>query len=231
MLDVSASEAALRAEASAPLGDAGNPYQRTADWYKERCGCLTGSRVAAALSRLKSGQRSQAAKDMIIELATERLTGSCVEHYTTRDMQWGTDHEAEAREAYEAETGRMVELAGFVHHPSVEWLGASPDGLVGDDGMVEIKCPTSMTHVRRLLDPQAGVAQYRMQMLLQLACTGRTWCDFAEYDPRMRDEALRLQIVRFEPTVDEIVHIEVECREFLAEVEEAVRQIKEAGNV
>lgn len=208
-----------------------NPLQRNAEWFAARRGCLTGSRVADALAvSAKTGKPLKARADLVEELVAERLTGNCAEHFQSAAMQWGTACEGAARDAYEAATGCMVDLAGFVHHPSIEWLGASPDGLVGDDGLVEIKCPTSTTHVHRLMNPAAGVEQYRYQMMLQLACTGRKWCDFVDYDPRFKAPAQQIVIVRFEPTPEELAAFLDKCRGFLAEVEAAVEQIKGAAH-
>lgn len=221
--------------------EAGNPLQRNADWFATRCGCLTGSRVADALAvSAKTGKPLKARTDLIEELVAERLTGNCVEHFQSSAMQWGTACEEAARDAYEAETGIPVDLVGFVHHPTIEWLGASPDGLAGKDGLVEIKCPTSVTHVRRLMNPLLGVEQYRYQMLLQLACTGRKWCDLVDYDPRFKDPLQQILIVRFEPKPGELDEFLSRCKDFLAEVETAVamtkvgasaaREVREAGN-
>ena len=207
--------------------EAGNPLQRNSEWFAARCGCLTGSRVADALAvSAKTGKPLKARSDLIEELVAERLTGNCVEHFQSSAMQWGTACEEAARDAYEAETGLPVDLVGFMHHPTIEWLGASPDGLVGSDGLVEIKCPTSVTHVRRLMNPMLGVEQYRYQMLLQLACTGRTWCDLVDYDPRFKDPLQQILIVRFEPKPGELEEFLIRCQDFLDEVETAVAMTK-----
>lgn len=207
--------------------EAGNPLQRNSEWFAARCGCLTGSRVADALAvSAKTGKPLKSRADLIEELVAERLTGNCVEHFRSSAMQWGTACEEAARDAYEAETGLPVDLVGFMHHPTIEWLGASPDGLVGKDGLVEIKCPTSVTHVRRLMNPLLGVEQYRYQMLLQLACTGRKWCDLVDYDPRFKDPLQQILIVRFEPRPGELDEFLDRCRDFLDEVENAVAMTK-----
>lgn len=207
--------------------EAGNPLQRNSEWFAARCGCLTGSRVADALAvSAKTGKPLKARSDLIEELVAERLTGNCVEHFQSSAMQWGTACEEAARDAYEAETGLPVDLVGFMHHPTIEWLGASPDGLVGNDGLVEIKCPTSVTHVRRLMNPMLGVEQYRYQMMLELACTGRRWCDLVDYDPRFKDPLQQILIVRFEPKPGEIEEFLGRCQDFLDEVETAVAMTK-----
>lgn len=179
-----------------------NKFQRTAEWFDARVGKLTASRAAAAFATSKrDGKPLQSALDVIAEIACERITGQAIEHFTSGAMEWGIEHEDEALRAYEVETGELVDQVGFIEHPTVKHLGASPDGLVGNDGLIEIKCPNSMTHMRRCLE---GVVpeEYKPQMLLQMLCTGRRWCDFVDYDPRFK--AQRLFIVRFEPTKQEL---------------------------
>lgn len=206
---------------------AGNPFQRTAEWLQERCGCLTASRAAAAFAvSAKTGKPMKSRQDLIDALVAERATGEAQSTGTTWAMQWGIDHEGEAREAYEAETGRMVDLVGFVHHPSIPWLGASPDGLVGDDGLVEIKCPATTTHLRRIV---AGVPapEYLLQMDVQLICTGRKWCDYVDYDPRLaaRHPEAVLFVKRYEPAPERLQATLEACKAFLAEVDKAYASI------
>lgn len=191
-----------------------NPHQQGSEWLSERTGCLTGSRMASALSRLKSGEPSAECRTLIKQILAERMTGDVAQIYVNQAMQWGIEVEPEAREAYEAKTGEIVELVGFIRHPSIEYCGASPDGLVGRDGLIEIKCPTTETHIEYLM---AGTVpdQYKPQMLLQLACTRRTWCDFVSYDPRIKRADKRFFVVRFEPTAEDIANIEEEARKFL----------------
>ena len=191
-----------------------NPHQQGSEWLSERTGCLTGSRKASALSRLKSGEPSAECRTLIKQILAERMTGDVAQIYVNQAMQWGIEVEPEAREAYEAKTGEIVELVGFIRHPSIEYCGASPDGLVGRDGLIEIKCPTTETHIEYLM---AGTVpdQYKPQMLLQLACTRRTWCDFVSYDPRIKRADKRFFVVRFEPTAEDIANIEEEARKFL----------------
>lgn len=201
---------------------AGNPLQRTAEWLHDRCGCLTASRAAAVLSRRKDGKPTAAYEALIETLICERVTGQCEGSGTTAAMQWGVDHEDEAREAYEAVTGDLVDLVGFIRHPEIDFFGASPDGLVGEDGLLEIKCPySSAKHLQRVA---AGVVpeEYKPQMLVQLLCTGRKWVDFVSYDPRLSGQwaAARLFKVRFEPTEDELSAALEECNAFLATVQE-----------
>ena len=154
------------------------------------------------------------------QIIAERITGDSIGIGTTAAMQWGIDHEDDARTAYEAHTGEVVDLAGFILHPSIPWLGASPDGLVGDDGLVEIKCPNTLTHLKRV-GARVVPEEYKPQMLVQMLCTGRTWCDFVDYDPRLGApwERHRFWTIRYTPTDEELDRAEALCLKFLAEVE------------
>lgn len=211
-------------------GDA-NPLQRTAKWFSDRCGCLTASRAADALAiSAKTGKPLKSRLDLIDTLIAERATGVAQSSGTTWAMQWGIDHEVEAREAYEAATGEMVDLVGFIPHPDIPWFGASPDGLVGSDGLVEIKCPQTVTHLRRIA---AGVPapEYLLQMDVQLICTGRKWCDYVDYDPRLeaKNPELTLFIRRYEPAPEHLAGTLEACRVFLAEVDSQYRKLMNLG--
>ncbi len=196
--------------------------QGSAEWLQERLGMVTASRLADVLAAIKSGEAAGRA-NYRAELVAQRLTGNIEQGFTNGAMQWGTDNEPFARSAYELKTGEMVEQVGFVKHPTIAWSGASPDGLIGSDGLVEIKCPNTATHIGYLL---AGVApsKYLPQMAWQIACTGRKWCDFASYDPRMPEE-LRLFVVRYEPTPERLAELETAVKIFIAEIEETLRKL------
>jgi putative phage-type endonuclease len=185
--------------------------QRTDDWYKARLGHLTASRASDALAKKDSATR----RNYAIQLVTERLTKLPVEGFQSAAMQWGTEQEPVARAAYEVHTGNFVEQTGFHTHPSIKWLGASPDGFAGS-GLIEIKCPNSNTHVDYLLSKEVP-AKYKPQMLTQMLVTGRTWCDFVSFDPRL-PEHLQLFIVRYEPKPEELTKIEADLVAFLNEV-------------
>ena len=185
--------------------------QRTDDWYKARLGHLTASRASDALAKKDSATR----RNYAIQLVTERLTKLPVEGFQSAAMQWGTDQEPVARAAYEVHTGHFVEQTGFHTHPSIKWLGASPDGFAGS-GLIEIKCPNSNTHVDYLLSKEVP-AKYKPQMLTQMLVTGCTWCDFVSFDPRL-PEHLQLFIVRYEPKPEELTKIEDDLVAFLNEV-------------
>ena len=194
--------------------------QRTAAWFEARCGCLTASRAAAVLNRRKDGKPTAAYEDLIETLICERVTNETCGIGNPPSLEWGREHEDEARRAYEDATGELVEQTGFVPHPTIEFFGASPDGLIGDDGLIEIKCPFSTkVHLGRVA---AGVVpdEYKPQMMVQLICTGRKWVDFVSYDPRLSGAwaPARFFCVRFEPTQDELNAALEQCTTFLTEV-------------
>ena len=167
--------------------------QRTDEWYQARLGKATASRVADLTARTKTGWGAGRA-NMIATLVAERLTGLPQDTFTNGAMQWGIEHEDDAIAAYEFLHGEAVERVGFVDHPTIKWSGASPDGLVGD-GLIEVKCPNTATHLEFLRYGKIP-EKYRKQMLWQMECTEREWCDFASYDPRMPPH-LQLKVVRF----------------------------------
>ena len=204
--------------------ESSNPLQATAAWLKDRVGCLTASQAYPVLVMGARGKPLKARQDLIEKLVTERLTGEAEQCFVSDAMKWGIEHEEEARNAYLDRAGQpLLDLVGFIRHPSIPCLGASPDGLINDEGLVEIKCPNTCTHVRRIA---AGVVpeEYKPQMLVQLLCTGRRWCDFVSYDPRLleRHPKAALWVIRYTPTAEELETAERLCREFLAEVDAAV---------
>ena len=197
--------------------------QGTAAWLQERCGFVTASRLRDVQAKIKSGEAATRA-NYRAELVAQRLTMQVQEGYTNAAMERGTELEPFARAAYEIRFGRIVEETGFIKHPKIEWSGASPDGLVGDDGLLEIKCPNTSAHIGYLLSGEAP-AQYIPQMIWQIECTGRKWCDFASYDPRMPEE-LQLFVVRFIPTPEQIEQARADVIAFLAEVQDTVQRLE-----
>ena len=190
--------------------------QGTSDWLSARAGKATGSRAKDILAKIKSGEAA-ARRNYRVQLVTERLTGSPQESGFVNDaMKWGTEQEPHARRAYEAHTGYIVTEAGFIYLEDV-MTGCSVDGLIGGDGMAEYKCPNSSTHIEWLL---AGVlpSEHKPQILHNLWVTGREWCDFASFDPRL-PENLQLFVVRYERIEDEIKAHEAEILQFLSEVD------------
>lgn len=190
--------------------------QGSEEWISARLGKVTASRMADLMARTKTGYGAGRANYMA-ELICERLTGQPAECFTNAAMAWGTDTEPQARAAYEFMTGLSVEEVGFVDHPSIAMAGASPDGLVGADGLLEIKCPSTSTHIDTLLSG-AVPDKYRKQMLWQIACTGREWCDFVSFDPRLPGD-LQLWTARVTPEDGEIAAMQAEVEAFLAELD------------
>lgn len=168
--------------------------QRTAEWHADRAGKFTGSRFADVMARnKKTGEPLKAYHDLIWQVVVERLTGQAVEGPVGFALQWGTDVEPYAREAYELATGNIVTETGFISHPDYVFTGASPDGLIGDDGLLEMKCPkSSPVHLQRFVDGLPD--EYRPQVQGQLWVTNRAWADFVSYDPRMPESHRLLKI-------------------------------------
>ena len=190
--------------------------QGTEAWFAARLGKVTASRVADVIAKTKTGYSASRANYMA-ELIAERLSGARSEGFTNAAMQWGTDKEPDARAAYCFMRDVDVAEVGFIDHPTIAMTGASPDGLVGDDGMVEFKCPNTATHLETLL---GGVvpAKYFSQMQWQMACADRQWCDFASYDPRL-PEPMRLFIQRVPRDADWLRATEEDVAAFLAELD------------
>lgn len=197
--------------------------QGSPEWFAERVGKVTASRVADVVARTKSGWGASRANYMA-ELIAERLTGAKSEGFVNAAMQHGIDTEPQARDAYSFYAGVDVEQVGFIAHPTIEMSGASPDGLVGNDGLVEIKCPSTATHIDTLLDGKVP-ERYVLQMQWQMACTGRKWCDFVSFDPRM-PESMRLFIKRVERDEKLIQSLEKDVELFLREVETKVAALR-----
>lgn len=197
--------------------------QGTEAWHQARLGKVTASRIADMLAKTKSGWGASRA-NYAAELVAERLTVERIEGYTNAAMAWGTANEPLARMAYEFLHDVDVEQIGFVDHPSIAMSGASPDGLVGPDGMIEIKCPNTSTHLQTLLG--APIAEkYRLQMQWQMACKGRAWCDFASFDPRLPEE-MRLHVQRVTRDDKLIGELERETEAFLAEISQTVAELR-----
>ena len=197
--------------------------QGSPEWFAARLGKVTASRIADVVARTKSGWGASRANYMSA-LVCERLTGVKEDTYVNAAMQWGTDHEPEARAAYEFLTGNAVELVGFVDHPKIPMSGASPDGHIGEDGSLEIKCPQTASHLEFLLE-QSIPQKYMLQMQWQLACSGRQWADFVSYDPRM-PEGLRMFQKRVQRDSALIPVLEKDVADFLAELDATVAKLK-----
>lgn len=196
--------------------------QRTPEWYAARLGKATASRIADIVAKTKTGYGATR-ENYKMELALERITKAQAPSFTNAAMQWGIDTEPAARSAYETATGNFVTEVGMIDHPTIAMSGASPDGFVGDDGLIEIKCPESKQHLKNLSTRKPDT-KYIHQMQWQMACTGRKWCDFVSYDPRFPDH-LQLLIVRVQRDEALIAEVEKEVVLFLDEVTEMVERI------
>lgn len=193
--------------------------QGSPEWFKQRLGRATASRIADVIAKTKTGY-STSRENYCVELALERITGAASTSFTNEAMRWGTDNEPLARGAYEAHTGAIVGEVGMIPHPTIEMAGASPDGTIDADGLLEIKCPNQATHAKSLLSRKPD-GKYITQMMWQMACTGRTWCDFVSFDPRFPLH-LQLLIVRI-PRDDKLIKmLEAEVIDFLGEVSQMV---------
>ena len=201
--------------------------QRSAEWYAARCGSLGASQLADALAKTKSGWGASRA-NLRAKLVVERLTGQQEDGFASSAMIWGQEKEEDARTAYSFVTGNDVTEVGLYKHPTIIGSHASPDGLVGDDGCIEIKCPNSATHIEVLKTKQIA-HKYILQMQWQMACADRQWCDFVSFDPRMPDH-LSLYIARVERDNDMLAILESEVAAFLVEVDEDVKALSKLGD-
>lgn len=194
--------------------------QRTPEWLQLRCGKVTASRVADILEAIKKGEAASR-KNYRAEIIAETLTGQPTpEKFLGYEVQWRIDTEQFARAAYELECNATVDSPNFAVHPRIPRFGASADGLVGEDGMVEFKCPATATHLAYILN---GVtpAEYQPQMLSEMACYERQWCDFVSFDPRL-PRHLQLFVRRFLRDETRIAEIEQKVEKFLAEVDDVI---------
>jgi putative phage-type endonuclease len=202
--------------------------QGTDEWFAIRIGKVTASRVADVIAKTKSGY-SASRDNYMAQLVCERLTGQKGESFTNAAMQHGTETEPLARAAYEALKDVLVDEVGFVPHPTIKMAGASPDGLVGDDGLLEIKCPNTATHIETLLS-ESVPTKYYTQMQFQMACTGRQWCDFVSFDNRLPED-LQLFVKRVPRDEMYIKLMEAEIVQFIAELDDKINKLMKVKNV
>lgn len=197
--------------------------QRSESWFNARLGKVTASRIADVCAKTKTGWGASR-KNYMAELIVERLTGKRTEGFTNAAMQWGTDQEPEARAAYEWYCDARVTDAGFIIHPTLTDSGASPDGFVGESGLVEFKCPNTATHLETL---DSGIVdqKYVLQMQWQMACAQRDWCDFVSFDPRL-PESMSLFVQRVERDDKLLSEITETVAGFLAELAATVERLR-----
>lgn len=197
--------------------------QGTPEWHAARLGKVTASKLADVMAKGRGNAPSATRATYRAQLVVERLTGNPTEGFSNGAMQWGTETEPQARAMYTLETGNSVSEIGFVDHPRIALAGASPDGLIADAGLVEIKCPNSSTHIATLRGAEID-GKYIKQMQWQMACTGRDWCDFVSFDPRLPD-AMQLHVRRVDRDAALIVEMEAAVTEFLAEVDAEIADL------
>ena len=201
--------------------------QGTPEWFAARLGNVTASRVADVIAKTKSGY-SASRENYMAQLICERMTGTVAESYTNAAMAWGTETEPLARAAYESLADVLVDEVGYIAHPTIERAGASPDGLVGLFGLLEIKCPNTATHIDTLITEQVPT-KYITQMQWQMVCTGRAWCDFVSFDPRLPN-GLQVFVKRVEFDTEYAATLEIEVVKFLAELDTKISKLNERLN-
>jgi putative phage-type endonuclease len=201
-----------------------NIKQGTPEWMAQRIGRVTASRVADVIAKTKTGY-STSRDNYMAQLVCERMTNTVAESFTNSAMQWGTETEPLARAAYEAHADVLVDEVPMITHPTIEAAGASPDGLVGTEGQIEIKCPNTSTAIDTLLS-QAVPSKHITQIQFQLACTGRKWCDFVSFDPRLPTE-LQLFVKRVNRDDAYIQMLEKEVVQFLTELDGKIKKLNE----
>lgn len=198
--------------------------QNSAEWLAARCGSLGASSIADMVAKTRTGWGASRF-NLAAKLVCERLTGTPQESYTNAAMQWGHDTEPQARAMYEFMRDVAVQQVGLVLHPSISKSHASPDGLVGDDGLIEIKCPNTATHIETLLSEDVE-GKYVKQMQWQMACCGRAWCDFVSFDPRLPAE-MQMFVQRVRRDDEFIAELEREARLFLAEIDKTIATLSD----
>jgi hypothetical protein len=197
--------------------------QNSAEWFWARTGRITASRMSDLMATLKRGGEAASRRDYRAQLIAERLTGKTEDRYLSKEMQFGIEQEPFARTAYEIRTENTVDQAGFIFHPRLDFSGASPDGLIGQDGGLELKCPKTTTHLAYMT---AGTIpeEHQYQMLWNMACADREWWDFASFDPRL-PEKLRLFIVRMPRDEARIAELEREVLKVNSEIDNICTQL------
>jgi YqaJ-like viral recombinase domain len=200
--------------------------QRSPEWFDARCGSLGASVIGKALTRYKdpkkSAERPKEALDLMYEIAAERLTG--IPARQVNALRWGNEHEAEARATYAFLTNAPLVRVGLIPHPTILNAHASPDSLIGDEGGLELKCPTSATHLKTLLTEEVP-EDHLPQCYWGMACSGRAWWDFCSYDPRFTDDRQHIFVKRVERDEAIIATMEAEARAFLAELEDKLMRL------
>lgn len=204
-----------------------NELQRTPEWYAKKVGKLGASDMKFAMDFNKTGKESQNRINLRYRILAERFTGELISIAFVNDaVRHGKTHEPIAKDTLMT-LGYEIEDVGFIDHPTIKNLGASPDGLLEDGGVIEIKCPTTQTHLDWLLAGEIP-EEHKPQMLAQLACTGRGWAEFISFDDRIKNPALRIFKRRYVPTFQEIKSVELAAIKFLNEVDDLQQLLMDA---
>lgn len=198
--------------------------QRTDEWFKARLGKVTASKISDVLAKIRSGEAA-VRRNYKMQLATERLTGQKTDSYINQAMQDGIDREDTAREIFEIVRDIKVEQVGFIDHPTIKMAGASPDGLLPDNGVLEIKCPVETTHTTNLLERKLP-SRYVSQVQWQMACTGAEYANFVSYNPNFEPK-LQLIYLDVERDNEYIEMLEEEVSTFLTEVDDIINILRE----
>jgi putative phage-type endonuclease len=191
-------------------------------WKQLRLGHVTASNIADVMSKAKTGEATGRYKYKI-KLVAERMINAPIESYSNAAMEWGIEQEQYAAKAYEAYTGIETQKTGFWLHPNIQWLGVSPDRLIGSDGLIEIKCPNTTTHLDNIFSKKVP-SEYVKQIQCQLWVTDRKWCDFVSFDPRLPTRN-QLFVVRLERDESLMKEMEVEVKKFLSEVDQLIQRL------
>ena len=197
--------------------------QRTDQWLMDRMGRLTASILYKATARTKKGEYYSGREEVMSDLMAERISLSIMPTFKSPAMQWGIDKEPVARDAYSIHTGNTVVETGFIKHPTIKWFGASPDGLVNDDGGLEIKCPHTSEHLRNITTEEIK-DEYIAQMYAGMLCTGRKWWDFVSFDPRIGGD-LALWVCRIELQDQLADYYLEEAEKFTTELDQRCRNL------
>ena len=201
-----------------------NIEQQTPEWYEVKIGKVGASRLSDVMAEGKNGKPSATRANYMYELLTARLTGEYQQTYQSPEMLRGIELESEARRKYEIVTFNEVKKIGWIPHPEIDMCGCSPDGLVDDDGLIEIKCPNTKTHLETVLHGKIA-RSYMLQMQWQMECSGREWCDFVSYDPRL-PENIQMCIIRVDKKQEVIDSIKTAVQAFLSELAELENKIR-----
>lgn len=201
--------------------------QSSIEWLMERCGKVTASRFKDVIAVKKNGEPTAERDKYLWEIVIERLTGKPKEHYTNDAMQYGTEQEVFARIDYEAKTGAFVTETGFIQHPSIAMCGGSPDGLIDDDGGIEIKCPyNSAIHLATWINGMPPEHMAQVQGLMWI--TGRQWWDFVSYDARLPAE-YQVYVQRVERDEEFIANLEEKIESFQVGADALLHALREAA--